>query len=77
MKTKTKAPTQGQEQGDAFYAVAGIMPDGTLREIGGTGPEPRSWPNVEAYHEARGWRAGTVVTYYPPDFSRQKAEGAG
>ena len=75
MKTKAKAPAQGQ--GDAFFAVAGVMPDGTLREIGGTGEQQRTWPSVEAFHEARGWRAGTVVTYYPPDFSRQKAEEAG
>lgn len=51
-------------EGGAFYAVAGIMPDGTLREIGGEG---RTWPSEDAYHEARGGMAGTVVRYYPPD----------
>ena len=60
--------------GGAFYAVAGIMPDGTLREIGGEG---RTWPSEDAFHEARGWRAGTVVRYWPADFGRQEASKAG
>ena len=59
--------------GGAFYAVAGIMPDGTLREIGGEG---RTWPSEADYHKARGWRAGTVVTYYPADFGGQDASPA-
>lgn len=58
--------------GGAFYAVAGIMPDGTLREIGGEG---RTWPSLEDYHRARGWRGGTVVTYYPPDFGKMPSKG--
>ena len=61
----------GAGQGSAFYATAGIQPDGTLQEIGGEG---RTWPSVKAFHEARGWRAGTLVTYYPADFG--KAAGA-
>lgn len=74
MKTKTKAPEPGQDS--AFFAVAGVMPDGTLREIGGTGPEPRTWASVDAYHEARGWKAGTLVYYFPADLDHLDAGGA-
>ena len=72
MEAQTKAQEQGQ--GSAFFAVAGIQPDGTLREIGGKG---RTWPSLEAFHRERGWRAGTVVRYYPADFGRQEASRAG
>ncbi len=69
METATKA----REQGSAFFAVAGVQPDGTLQEIGGEG---RTWPSEDAFHRERGWRAGTVVRYYPADFGRQEDEGA-
>ncbi len=62
------------ETGSAFFAVAGIMPDGTLREIGGQG---RTWAREEDYHRERGWRAGTVVRYYPADFDKEPSGGAG
>ena len=71
MESQTKAQMQGQ--GSAFFAVAGVQPDGTLQEIGGKG---RTWPSEAEYHRERGWRAGTVVRYYPADFGRQEGEGA-
>lgn len=74
MTDKTKAPEPGQDS--AFFAVAGVMPDGTLREIGGTGEQQRTWPSVEAFHKARGWKAGTLVYYFPADLDRLEAGGA-
>lgn len=59
--------------GSAFFAVAGIQRDGSLREIGGTG---RTWASEEDYHRERGWRAGTVVRYYPADFDKAPSGGA-
>jgi hypothetical protein len=69
-----KAKEQGHGQEGAFYAVAGVQKDGTLQEIGGEG---RTWRTLEDFHRERGWRAGTVVTYYPADFGRRDAEGRG
>ncbi|MCR5260046.1 MAG: hypothetical protein K6E40_18105 [Desulfovibrio sp.] len=72
MRKGKTAPGEGREQESAFYATAGVQPDGTLQEIGGEG---RTWPDEAAYHRARGWRAGTVVHYFPADFSRQEDDG--
>ena len=64
MKTdKTKTPEPGQDS--AFFAVAGVMPDGTLREIGGKG---RTWKTQDEFHKARGWMAGTLLKYFPATF---------
>lgn len=52
----------------AFYAVGCVMPDGTVREFGGTAAEPRTWASVEAFHKARGKLGGTLITYFPPSF---------
>ena len=61
------------ETGSAFFAVAGIQPNGSLREIGGQG---RTWASEEDYHRERGWRAGTVVRYFPADFDKEPSCGA-
>ena len=68
-----KAKEQGHGQEGAFYAVAGVQKDGTLQEIGGEG---RTWRTLEDFHRERGWRAGTVVTYYPADFDKASFGGA-
>lgn len=54
--------------GGAFYAVGYIMPDGTVRELGGTAAEARTWESVEAFHEKRGKRGGTLIRYFPASF---------
>jgi len=61
------------ETGSAFFATAGIQPDGSLREIGGQG---RTWASEEDFHRERGWRAGTVVRYYPANFDKEPSCGA-
>ncbi len=55
--------------GGSFFAVGCIMPDGTVREFGGTGAEARTWESVEAFHEARGKLGATLIRYFPPAFS--------
>ena len=72
-KTKTEALNLEAAQGSAFYAVAGVQKDGSLQEIGGEG---RTWRTLEDFHRERGWRAGTVVTYYPADLSGQGGDGS-
>lgn len=61
------------ETGSAFFATAGIQPNGSLREIGGQG---RTWASEEDFHRERGWRAGTVVRYFPADFDKAPSGGA-
>ncbi len=58
--------------GGSFYAVGCVMEDGTVREFGGTGAEPRTWESVEAFHKARGKLGGTLITYFPPADGEEK-----
>ena len=60
------------DTGNAFFATAGVQADGSLREIGGTG---RTWANEAEFHRERGWRAGTVMHYYPADFDKAPPGG--
>ena len=53
------------EGGSEFYGAAVVMEDGTLREIGGRG---RTWKTQDEFHKARGWKAGTVLKYFPAWF---------
>ena len=60
MEPKTQGvaemPAVDAEDG-ARFADACVLPDGTVREYGG---QFRKWPNVEAFHRARGWKAGAL-----------------
>ena len=74
VEANVQVPTPGwQGQGSAFFGVAGVQPDGTLHEIGGEG---RTWASEADYHRERGWRAGTLVFYFPADFDKA-ADDAG
>ncbi len=54
--TMAEAPALDVEE-DARFADACVLPDGTVREYGG---KLRTWPSVEAFHTARGWRAAAL-----------------
>ena len=60
MEPKTQGvaemPAVDAEDG-ARFADACVLPDGTVREYGG---QFRKWPSVEAFHRARGWKAGAL-----------------
>lgn len=60
----------GREQdAGARYADAYVLEDGTVHEYGG---QCRTWPSVEAFHEARGWRAAAL--FFPVNGQRRGTE---
>lgn len=61
-----------REDAGARFADAYVLGDGTVHEYGG---QCRTWPSVEAFHEARGWRAAAL--FFPVNGRRRDAEAQG
>lgn len=58
-----------EQDAGARYADAYVLEDGTVHEYGGQG---RTWPDQQAYHAARGWRAGAL--FFPVNGQRRGTE---
>lgn len=64
-KTKDMDAVRREQEAGARYADAYVLEDGTVHEYGG---QCRTWPSVEAFHQARGWRAAAL--FFPAGVCR-------
>lgn len=54
----------GLKQPGRSFGVGVVMPDGTVQEFGGQG---RTWPSVDAFHEAKGMQEARLIVHYAGD----------